>query len=47
MKLLSAFMDIVQDWTAVFPQERSALLAMRQGLGSLVCLGCNAPRFFL
>jgi hypothetical protein len=39
MTLLSAFMGIVKDWAPVFPQKRTALLAMRQGLGSLVCLG--------
>jgi len=39
MTLLAAFMDIVRGWGPVFPQERSSLRAMRQALGSLVCLG--------
>jgi len=39
MTLLAAFIDIVRDWHAVFPQQRSAVRAMRQALGSLVCLG--------
>ena len=39
MTLLATFIDIIRDWRAVFPQERSALRAMRQALGSLVCLG--------
>ncbi len=39
MTLLAAFMEIVRDWRSVFPQERSCQRAMRQALGSLVCLG--------
>jgi hypothetical protein len=39
MTLLAAFVDIVRDWRPVFPQQRSSLRAMRQALGSLVCLG--------
>lgn len=39
MTLLKAFLEIVRGWNAVFPQERSSLRAIRQALGSLVCLG--------
>jgi len=39
MTLLSAFLEVVQEWASIFPQERSSLRAIRQGLGSLVCLG--------
>jgi len=39
MTLLGAFIGIVRDWDSVFPQKRSSLRAIRQGLGSLVCLG--------
>jgi hypothetical protein len=39
MTLLSAFLAIVQDWTPVFPQQRTFQRAVRQALGSLVCLG--------
>jgi hypothetical protein len=39
MTLLSVFLEIVDGWRAVFPQKRSTLRAMRQALGSLVCLG--------
>ncbi len=39
MTLLAAFMEMVRDWRSVFPQERSCQRAMRQALGSLVCLG--------
>lgn len=39
MTLLAAFMEIVRDWQPVFPRERSSLRAMRQALGSLICLG--------
>jgi hypothetical protein len=39
MTLLAAFLEIVRDWHSVFPQRRSALRAIRQALGSLVCLG--------
>jgi len=39
MTLLAAFLDIVRDWESVFPQKRSSLRAIRQALGSLVCLG--------
>ena len=39
MTLLAAFLAITQDWRSVFPQQRTFLRAVRQGLGSLVCLG--------
>jgi hypothetical protein len=39
MTLLAAFLDIAADWRPVFPQARSWHRAVRQALGSLVCLG--------
>jgi hypothetical protein len=39
MSLLVAFLEIVADWRAVFPQQRTFERAARQALGSLVCLG--------
>jgi hypothetical protein len=39
MTLLAAFLEIVRDWRPIFPQERSSMRAIRQALGSLVCLG--------
>jgi hypothetical protein len=39
MSLLSEFLAIVQDWRGVFPQQRTFQRAVRQALGSLVCLG--------
>jgi hypothetical protein len=39
MSLLAAFLDIVEDWRSAFPLQRSYQRAVRQGLGSLVCLG--------
>jgi hypothetical protein len=39
MSLLTEFLDIIQDWRGVFPQKRTSHRAMRQALGSLVCLG--------
>jgi hypothetical protein len=39
MKLLAAFLSIVEDWRSVFPQQRTYQRAVRQALGSLVCLG--------
>jgi len=39
MTLLAAFLEIVRDWRSVFPQERSSVRAVRQAVGSLVCLG--------
>ena len=39
MTLLAAFLAITADWRSVFPQQRSFQRAVRQALGSLVCLG--------
>jgi hypothetical protein len=39
MSILAAFLDIVEDWRSVFPQQRTYRRAVRQALGSLVCLG--------
>jgi hypothetical protein len=39
MTLLGAYLDIAADWRPVFPQARSWKRAVRQALGSLVCLG--------
>ena len=39
MTLLAAFLDITAEWRTVFPQHRTWLRAVRQSLGSLVCLG--------
>jgi hypothetical protein len=39
MTLLAAFLDIAADWRSVFRQARSWKRAVRQALGSLVCLG--------
>jgi hypothetical protein len=39
MSLLSEFLALTQDWRNVFPQQRTFLRAVRQALGSLVCLG--------
>jgi len=39
MSLLSEFLAVTQDWRAVFPQQRTFQRAVRQALGSLVCLG--------
>src|SRR5438132_5721001 len=39
MSLLSEFLAIVEDWRSVFPQQRPCERALRQALGSLVCLG--------
>lgn len=39
MSLLAAFLDIVEDWRGVFPQQRTFQRGVRQALGSLVCLG--------
>ena len=39
MSLLAAFLDIVEDWRAVFPQQRTFQRGVRQALGSLACLG--------
>ncbi len=37
--LLTCFLDIVADWETVFPQPRTYLRAVRQALGTLICLG--------
>jgi hypothetical protein len=37
--LLACFLAITADWEAVFPQSRTYLRAVRQALGTLVCLG--------
>jgi hypothetical protein len=39
MSLLAEFLAIVRDWRDVFPQQRTFQRAVRQALGSLVCLG--------
>ena len=39
MTLLAAWLQIVQGWKKVFPQQRSFRRALRQALGGLVCLG--------
>src|SRR5271156_6928562 len=39
MRLLNAFLSIVEDWQEVFPQQRTYQRAVRQALGSLTCLG--------
>lgn len=39
MTLLDAWLDITAGWRDAFRQERTAVRAIRQGLGSLVCLG--------
>jgi hypothetical protein len=45
MTLLAAFLDIAAEWRPVFPRARTLRRAVRQGLGSLVCLGrrCLSP----
>jgi hypothetical protein len=39
MSLLTEFLAIVEGWREVFPQQRTFHRAVRQSLGSLVCLG--------
>ena len=39
MSLLCEFLAITQQWRSVFPQQRTFERAVRQALGSLVCLG--------
>jgi DDE superfamily endonuclease len=39
MTLLAAWLAIVSDWSACFPQRRTFRRAVRQALGALVCLG--------
>lgn len=37
--LLRSFLEISADWRHAFPQQRTHVRAVRQGLGGLVCLG--------
>ena len=37
--LLACFLEIVADWEPLFPQPRTYLRAVRQALGTLICLG--------
>jgi hypothetical protein len=37
--LLACFLDIVAGWEECFPQSRTCLRAVRQALGTLICLG--------
>ena len=37
--LLACFLAIVADWEPWFPQARTYLRAVRQALGTLICLG--------
>jgi len=37
--LLKAFLEILQGWSDFFPQQRTANRAIRQAIGSLICLG--------
>jgi hypothetical protein len=39
MSLLSEWLNLTQDWRTVFPQQRTFQRAVRQALGSLVCMG--------
>jgi hypothetical protein len=39
MTLLETWLDLTEPWNEVFPQNRTAVRARRQGLGALVCLG--------
>ena len=39
MSLLREFLAITKDWRNIFPQQRTFDRAVRQALGSLVCLG--------
>jgi hypothetical protein len=39
LTLLAAFLEIAAGWRGVFPQSRTSQRAVRQALGSLVCLG--------
>ena len=39
MTLLDSWLDITQAWDDVFPQFRTTRRAIRQGLGSLICVG--------
>ncbi len=37
--LLTAWLEIVREWNCVFHQHRTFVRALRQALGSLICLG--------
>lgn len=39
MTLLQYWLEITDAWRSVFPQQRTAVRAIRHGLGSLMCLG--------
>jgi hypothetical protein len=39
MTVLAAFLEIVATWRNAFPQSRTFHRAVRQALGSPVCLG--------
>ena len=39
MKLIEAFLSIISQWQMVFPRERTFKRAVRQSIGTLVCLG--------
>ena len=39
MTLLAAWLAMLSDWSACFPQQRTFQRALRQALGALVCLG--------
>ena len=47
MTLLAAWLAITADWRPVFPQVRTWRRAVRQALGSLVCLGRRSLRLFV
>ena len=38
-KLLECWLEIVRPWRVVFAQQRTFLRAVRQALGSLLCIG--------
>ncbi len=37
--LLECWLEVVRPWRVVFAQQRTFLRAVRQGIGSLLCLG--------
>jgi DDE superfamily endonuclease len=37
--LLATFLEILSNWQSVFPQQRTYKRAVRQAIGSLICLG--------
>ena len=39
MTLLAAFLSLTSPWRSVFAQQRTLVVAVRQALGSLLCLG--------